>query len=106
MNSKEAARLCFGNPGFFDFLKPVLNLVKSNVAAVRTAASVNPTFKAFTDPLFSVAKVTAPIASSIPYIGDIVQPFATAVAIGDRDPITEGSDSEDDAGPIDEEEEL
>jgi len=39
MNSKECAKLAFGNPGFFDFLAPVTNFLKPVSAPLVKASS-------------------------------------------------------------------
>jgi len=42
MNSQEAARLAFGNPGFFDFLAPLAKPFKSVAPVLSLAAGFIP----------------------------------------------------------------
>jgi hypothetical protein len=42
MNSQEAARLAFGNPGFFDFLAPLGHVFKAAAPALSFAAGFIP----------------------------------------------------------------
>jgi len=42
MNSKQAAQLAFGNPGFFDFLAPLAKPFKSVAPALSFAAGFIP----------------------------------------------------------------
>jgi hypothetical protein len=104
MNSKDAARLCFGNPGFLDFLNPIINLAKSNIALVKdvAASNVNPTFSAVANPLLSAARETAPLASQIPYVGHYFQPLANQFYEGAVEDDGTGPNATDDADDQDE----
>ena len=42
MNSQEAARLAFGNPGFFDFLKPLGSVFKAAAPVLSFGAGFIP----------------------------------------------------------------
>jgi hypothetical protein len=44
MNSQDAARLAFGNPGFFDFLAPIGHAVAQGFKAVAPVLSVGASF--------------------------------------------------------------
>jgi hypothetical protein len=39
MNSREAAKLCFGDPGFFDFLAPITNFLRPVTTPLVKAAT-------------------------------------------------------------------
>lgn len=136
MESKQAAKLAFGNPGFFDFLAPITKpLVAASTAVTGSIHSALglPTAQAFAKPevqalgqelagagiiaggAIAGGAIAAPLLAgvSLPSLGGIFGSLnAGASQIGNfiQDNISDSGilddDASDDTGPVDDEEEV
>jgi hypothetical protein len=100
MDSKDAARLAFGNPGFLDFLNNIPAAILSGVSPgygiVKATQTAIPFTKRFTEPVTNLAES---LVSSIPGLGTVTSFFDSGIneddgsgpnAINDADDEDEG----------------
>lgn len=97
MNSRDAAKLCFGDPGFFDFLQP---LIKNPIGTILDVVSPVHAFQSVQQGLYGLApqRVTqaiAPVLKSLPIVGSVFQAVDSNIAATIND-ISDTSDEGDD----------
>jgi hypothetical protein len=100
MNSKDAARLAFGNPGFFDFLKPIGGMLINAVAPGFTQSQA---LVRALQPVANLNPITSTLSNLATTVGDIAQKAAATIVPGVSSIIS--ADEDDDPGAQDDFEE-